>query len=82
MDDLLNKIYKEILVYDKDTVRLNRELDKEVLLLLKEYKEQLANVEQDTVKEMLYAVMPMAELTGFKVGMRFAWKLLLLLLSD
>lgn len=82
MDDLLSKIYKEILVYEKDTIQLNKVMNEEVLSLLDEYKEQLTNIEQDTAKEILYAVVPIAEQTGFKIGMRFAWKLLLSLLSD
>lgn len=82
MDDLLSKIYKDILIYDKDTVQLNKAMNEEVLSLLVEYKEQLTNIEQDTAKEILYAVVPIAEQTGFKIGMRFAWKLLLSLLSD
>lgn len=82
MDDLLSKIYKEVLIYDKDTVQLNKAMNEEVLLLLDEYKEQLSNIEQDTAKEILYAVVPIAELTGFKIGMRFAWKLLASLLSN
>lgn len=82
MDDLLSKIYKDILIYDKDTVQLNKAMNEEVLSLLVEYKEQLTNIEQDTAKEILYAVVPIAEQTGFKIGMKFAWKLLLSLLSD
>lgn len=82
MDDILSKIYKDILVYEKDTVQLNKAMNEEVLSLLDEYKEQLTNAEQDTVKEMLYAVVPIAEQTGLKIGIRFAWKLLLSLLSD
>ncbi len=82
MDDILSKIYKDILIYDKDTVQLNKAMNEEVLSLLVEYKEQLTNIEQDTAKEILYAVVPIAEQTGFKIGMRFAWKLLLSLLSD
>lgn len=82
MDDILSKIYKDILIYDKDTVQLNKAMNEEVLSLLVEYKEQLTNIEQDIAKEILYAVVPIAEQTGFKIGMRFAWKLLLSLLSD
>ena len=82
MNDLLSKIYKDILVYDKDAIQLNKAMNEEVLSLLVEYKEQLTNVEQDIAKEILYAVVPIAEQTGFKIGMRFAWKLLLSLLSD
>lgn len=82
MEDLLSKIYKELLIYDKDTVQLNKAMNEEVLSLLDEYKEELTNIEQDTAKEILYAVVPIAEQTGFKIGMRFAWKLLLSLLSD
>ncbi len=82
MDDILSKIYKDILIYDKDTVQLNKAMNEEVLSLLVEYKEQLTNIEQDTAKEILYAVVPIAEQTGFKIGMRFAWKLLLSLLAD
>lgn len=82
MDDLLSKIYKELLIYDKATVQLNKATDEKVLSLLEEYKDKLTNVEQDIAKEILYAVVPIAEQTGFKVGMRFAWKLLLSLLSD
>ena len=82
MDDLLNKIYNEILVYDKDTVQLNKALDAKVLSLLEEYKEQLTNAEQDTAKEIVYAVVPIAEQTGFKIGIKFAWKILLSILSN
>ena len=82
MDDILSKIYKDILIYDKDTVQLNKAMNEEVLSLLVEYKEQLTHIEQDIAKEILYAVVPIAEQTGFKIGMRFAWKLLLSLLSD
>jgi len=82
MDDILSKIYKDILIYDKDTVQLNKAMDEKVLSLLVDYKEQLTNIEQDTAKEILYAVVPIAEQTGFKIGMRFAWKLLLSLLSN
>ena len=82
MDDLLSKIYKELLIYEKVTVQPNKSTDEKVLSLLEEYKDKLTNVEQDIVKEILYAVVPIAEQAGFKVGMRFAWKLLLSLLSD
>lgn len=76
MDEMLNKIYRKIVIYERETVQANRMMDDEVLLLMDEYKQQLQDVDQDTLKELLFSALPIAEQTGFRLGVRFALKFL------
>lgn len=76
MDEMLNKIYRKIVIYERETVQANRIIDDEVLLLLDEYKQQLQDVDQEILKELVYSVLPIAEQTGFRLGVRFALKFL------
>ena len=76
MDEMLNKIYRKIVIYERETVQANRMMDDEVCLILDEYKLQLQDVDQKTLKELAYSVLPIAEQTGCRLGVRFALKFL------
>ncbi len=76
MDEMLNKIYRKIVIYERETVQANRMMDDEVCVILDEYKLQLQDVDQETLKELAYSVLPIAEQTGFRLGVRFALKFL------
>ena len=75
MCELLKKIYDEVLVYEKDIVNRNKNVDKTVKEWLKPYQKILSD-------QMIFSVVSMAEQTGFENGVRFAVKMLYSLLND
>lgn len=72
MNELLKKIYNEILVYEKDTVTTNQEADKAIYNLLKTYQKILTDDEYEKLKEIVFSVTSITEQAGFENGMRFA----------
>ena len=81
MNELLKKIYKEVLVYEHDVVKTNKQVDEEINQLVEPYTKQLTDNEMEKLKEMLSMVRLTAEQAGFENGVRFAVKLLYSLLN-
>ena len=81
MNELLKKIYKEVLVYEHDVVKTNKQVDEEINQLVEPYTKQLTDNEMEKLKEMLSMVGLTAEQAGFENGVRFAVKLLYSLLN-
>ena len=81
MNELLKKIYNEILVYEKDIASANKTVDHMVEHMLKPYKETLSESEYDDLKNLLYSAVSIAEQTGFENGVRFTLKALHALLN-
>ena len=82
MKDLFRKIYNDVLVYEYDFVKANKQVDEEINQLVEPYAKQLSDDELEKLNEMLSAVALTAEQTGFENGVRFAVKILCSLLSD
>lgn len=82
MNDLLKKIYNDVLVYERDVVKINKKVDEEINRLVEPYTKQLSDDEMEKLKEMLSIVGLTAEQVGFENGVRFALKLLYPLLND
>lgn len=80
--ELLKKIYDEVLVYEKDIVNRNKNVDKTVKEWLKPYQKILSDHDYNEFSEMIFSVVSMAEQTGFENGVRFAVKMLYSLLND
>ena len=53
MNELLNKIYQEVLVYEEDIVNGNRNVDRLLNDLTEPYKAKLMDDEFDKLKELL-----------------------------
>lgn len=81
MNELLKKIYDNVLVYEHDVIRTNRQIDDEINQLIEPYTKQLSYEETEQLKEMLSIVSLTAEHAGFENGVRFAVKLLYSLLN-
>lgn len=81
MNELLKKIYNDVLVYEHDVVKTNRQIDEEINQFVEPYTKQVSDDEMEKLKEMLSMVGLTAEQTGFENGVRFAVKLLYSLLN-
>lgn len=76
MNRTLQKIYQEILRYEKDTVKICRAVDDEIATLLKKSADRLNPEEAEELKNMLSGVALAAEQAGFEVGVRFVVNML------
>lgn len=82
MNELLRKIYNDVLVYEHDVVKINKQVDKEINQFIEPYKKQLQDNELEKLNDFLSTVTLTAEQAGFENGVRFIVKLLYSLLSD
>lgn len=82
MNELLRKIYNDVLVYEHDVVKINKQVDKEINQFIEPYKKQLQDNELEKLNDLLSTVTLTAEQAGFENGVRFIVKLLYSLLSD
>ena len=82
MNELLKKIYKEVLVYEHDVVKTNKQADEEIRQLIEPYTKKLSDGEQATLNDLLSMAVLTAEQAGFENGVRFAVKFLYSLLDD
>lgn len=76
MNDLLNKIYLDILMYEKDTVETNRQIEEERQNLAKPYEKRFNEYEMEELRDILASMAQTAELAGFENGVRFTLQLL------
>lgn len=82
MNELFRKIYNDVLVYEHDVVKINKQVDKEINQFIELYKKQLQDDELEKLNDILSTVILTAEQAGFENGVRFAVKLLYSLLSN
>ena len=82
MNDLLKKIYNNVLVYEHDVVKTNRQADEEIHQLVAPYTKQLSNEETEKLNDLLSMAVLTAKQAGFENGVRFAVKFLYSLLCD
>lgn len=76
MNELLKKIYLDILMYEKDTVETNRQVEEELLSLTKPYQKRFTEREMEELEDTLASMAQTAELAGFENGVRFTLQLL------
>ena len=79
---MILELNTEVLVYEHDVVRTNKQVDEEINQLVEPYTKQLTDNEMEKLKEMLSMVGLTAEQAGFENGVRFAVKFLYSLLNN
>lgn len=82
MNDLLRKIYNDVLVYEHDVVNINKQADKEISQLVELYTKRLSDNELEKFKDLLPTAVLTAEQAGFENGVRFAVKMIHSLQND
>ena len=79
---MILELNTEVLVYEHDVVKTNKQVDEEINQLVEPYTKQLSDEETEKLKEMLSMVGLTAEQAGFENGVRFAVKFLYSLLNN
>lgn len=81
MDELLKKIYEEVLCYEQDILEAGQKKDIEINQLVEVYKEQLDEKTLEIVKTLMYQISLSSEQTGFWLGVKYAIKFFLDMLN-
>lgn len=77
MNKLLHKIFGTVVCNEKDAIEIAKEVDAEILGLLREHGEAFDKDEREQVKEMMYETAFIAQSAGFELGVHFFLKLFL-----
>ena len=76
MSSLLEKIYREIIYYEEDAVRMENELAVEIDKLAAPYRKKVHKKQMAQFKAVLYEAAFAAEAKAFWPGVRYAFRLL------
>lgn len=80
MNETLQKIYDDIVCYEKETVDAGWRIDREIKDLIHPYEEKMDAEEFDELKSIMSQTAYTAEREGFEIGVRFALRLFTALL--
>ncbi len=75
MDDLLQKFYESVILYENDVIETGRILEHKVNAMLEPYFEQFNKADMEIIKSLLYLTIMESEQTGFMLGLKCAIKL-------
>lgn len=75
MKDLIERIYKDILIDEKDTVKIDNQVSREIRQIAKRYS-GLTDDEQEKLEGILFEAASFSEHAGIKVGIKFTLDLL------
>ena len=75
MNGLLEKIYREVIYYEEDEVRMENELAGEIDRLVAPYTDQLSEEQMEQFRAVIYEAVYAAEAKAFWLGVRYAFRL-------
>lgn len=70
MNDLLMKFYQEVIQYENESIELGKQLDNELVELLKPHEDKFNDDDIETIKALMYQFAYEAEECGFLLGVR------------
>ena len=76
MSNLLEKIYKEVIYYEEDAVKMENELAGEIEELLAPFRKKLKKKQMAQIRAVIYEAVFAAEAKAFRLGVRYASGLL------
>lgn len=82
MEELLKKIYENIIYYEKDTLKMDKRINAEIDKLIESYRNDFPESDIQTVKELIHQATFIAQKEGFRLGMSYMLKLWICLLSE
>lgn len=82
MNDLLRKIYEEAAVYSEDAYKASHKLENKVGNMIAPHTMKLSGKEKEMLEDVFYDVCAEGKYTGFCIGMKYCFELVLELLSD
>lgn len=72
MDKLLKKIFDDIISYEKDFIKMDAIVNREIEKHTAEYQEKMNIEETEELKNLLYEITKISEREGFFLGIRYA----------
>ncbi len=82
MDELLGKIFREIIYFEKDTVQMEKKVVKEVDGLLASCRMAPDGEQREKLQSLVYEAVHIAEAESFWLGARYVLKVLRKLAAD
>lgn len=82
MNELLKKIYENVIYNEKDTLKIEKNLEVEIQKLLEPYSKNFNTDELDIIFNLMYAIQLLSMQEGFEQGVRYTLHLMIDLLSD
>ena len=82
MNDLLKKLYEEVVCYEPDVIKKNCHMDDEIKHIINEYAKKSPDLKSEEIQNAFFDVAFLAQKQGFMLGMECAVKLLSELLSE
>lgn len=76
-DGLLKKIYEDVIVYEAEAIDIRRSIEDEVKNLMTPYVSKMDEKGKESFEDMCYDISYFAELGGFRIGMKYAVKILM-----
>ena len=70
MNELLMKFYRDVIQYERESIELGKQLDDELVELLKPYEDKFNDEDMETIKALMYQFAYEAEECGFLLGVR------------
>ena len=71
MEDLLVKIYQSVICNEEVSIKMAEKYDEQIDEILENYKEDVAEVDGEQLRSLLYDVAYLTEQGGFILGVRF-----------
>lgn len=82
MNELLKKIYQEVIYHQKDTQKIEQSLEFEINELLKPLVNTFSREEIEIIRSLMFAIQLKAMQSGFQHGAKYTLSTLFALLSD
>lgn len=68
MKDLIGKLYDKVIYTEDDCIELGKRLDDVVEETIAPLRETMSEADVETIKEMIYRIVSVAERDGFRLG--------------
>ena len=75
-DNLLKKIFDDVICYEEEAMEIRRSIEDEVKRLITPYVSKMDEKEKESFEDMCYDISYYAELGGFRLGLKYAVKIL------
>ncbi len=81
MNNLLERIFDEIIYHEEDSWLITQNIEKHIDELITPYKDTLSQKDIEKLKDLMYCSAKNAEQEGFELGMKYLTKFIMNLLS-
>ena len=75
-DNLLKKIFDDVIAYEAEAIEIRSSIEDEVKKLMTPYVSKIDEKEREAFEDMCYDISYCAELGGFRLGLKYAVKIL------